>query len=524
MLRGETESAGCLSGTHHLRLAQPFRGQKDMTCCAVGKLSEFCDCRKAQGTHSWKQTRSTLFCSVLVLLVISRRRSPIDPLFGIIYYCPGSVQKQGATTVAAKSTAGKKRGDAKRAARPNSDNTPRGPAASSPRAPSNTAPTVHRHNKTKQSQVQHSSAPTEDLLGIFSDAGASTSSTYGPAAGKLSADIMDLFSVDSNNTSYASIHAPAGSVDANAGQDLISRPDAVAKPAADSSAEKTVDFSRERASVGNGDSRAPATSTTATSNDDTQLPATSTAGIVDSGFKTFVTSNTSASARVDSKPASTSTAATVNSDSQTPVTSTVQTPVAVLVIPPDKIEGEMLRGWTRTNSPVGDIHKRTTAATVGRGGGGGNSTNNERSRASNSNNPSRVSSDAVDTQKGVTTVLSFEASGAADRVADRFSEDTRAMAAAGKGGERGPVLWAEAALQRCQGDEELAVEFVEIRTAIEMEAFVLGDDAEKRLRDESEEMERHRVWFWQVCFCVSRLCLSVRVLDLVGDRCVRYRG
>lgn len=478
---------------------------------------------------------STLFLCCFVAITGFLPPSPTGASFFCHTLDPS--QKQAATTVAAK---GKKHGNAaERAAQPTSDNTPGNATGSSPRAPfTTTASAAKLHNK-RQPQQQQASATTDYLLDFNA---ADANSTSGAAGGKLNADILEIFSTGPSSTSDASA-APAGSVAASAaagvGQGPISSPNGVADPAADASAEISVDSSLPRASVVDGHSQAQATSTLAGVDGDTELSATPTVAIVDGdslasvtstitildgGTKTAVTSaaatvdgdtktsvtGTSASVGIYSEPPATSTKATVHDDSDPPATSTAQTPVAVPVLPPDNTGGEMLRGWTRTSSADTD---------------NGNSANKKRSERSNRKKTSGISLEVADAQEGVGAVLSFEASGAADRVADRFREKTRAAAAAGAFGERGPVLWAKAALRRCQGDEKLAVDFVEIRTVDEMEAFVLGDTTEESLKNESEEMERHRVWFWQVCFvCASMCCILWKTDECGMDGCFHDRA
>lgn len=110
--------------------------------------------------------------------------------------------------------------------------------------------------------------------------------------------------------------------------------------------------------------------------------------------------------------------------------------------------------------------------------------------------PSAQAAGSREAPKKSLHVLSYRASGAADRVVAHLSEET--VAEATSSSDDGVLAWAEAALRRCDGDESRAVEFIEGTSADEMEAFVQEDAEEERARKEREDAEKYRVWFWQV--------------------------
>lgn len=208
-------------------------------------------------------------------------------------------------------------------------------------------------------------------------------------------------------------------------------------------------------------------------------------------------------------------------------------PVAAPVVPPDSLEGGLLRGWKDPSTDASDSASSgstTTASTTSVGSSAGKSAgamaktavNKAKSAVDRAKSMGAAAgarfaeADVRETieieavQEGL-DVLSFEASGAAERVAARLEEKTSAAAVA-LSGDGVAIKWAQSALRRCNGDENLAVDFVEIRTPDEMKALVEADAAEETARKEDEEFEKHRVWFWQVkCFVmgVKFICCSV---------------
>lgn len=85
----------------------------------------------------------------------------------------------------------------------------------------------------------------------------------------------------------------------------------------------------------------------------------------------------------------------------------------------------------------------------------------------------------------------------ASRVVGRLRDETLGEAMSGATADR-PLAWAEAALKRCDGNETRAVALIESTSAKEMNALVEQDAEEERAKEEQEQREMHRVWFWQV--------------------------